>query len=104
MKHFTILAILTVLLSGCAREKPTYETVADNAADIITAIEQGLPTECKTDANKLLFNVGRKEIANVKSACDERVDKVTRDKLRWQWSFWALVAVIGAFVAKKVLK
>lgn len=104
MKHFTILAILTVLLGGCAREKPTYETVADNAVDIITAIEQGLPTECKTDANKLLFNVGRKEISNVKNACDERVDKITRDKLKWKLSFWALIGVIGAYIAKKVLQ
>lgn len=103
MKHFTILAILTVLLSGCVREKPTYETVADNAVDIITAIEQGLPTECKTDTNKLLFNVGRKEISNVKTACDERVDKITRDKLKWKLSFWALVGVVAAYIAKKVL-
>ena len=103
MKHFTILLILTILLNGCVREKPTYETVADNAVDIITAIEQGLPTECKTDTNKLLFNVGRKEISNVKTACDERVDKITRDKLKWKLSFWALVTVIAAYIAKKVL-
>lgn len=104
MKHFTILAILTVLLSGCAREKPTYETVADNAVDIVTAIEQGLPAECQTEANKLLFNVGRKEIANVKNACDERVDKITEEKLRWQWAFWGLLAVIGVYIAKRVLR
>ena len=100
---FLIFVFFLMLLCGCAREKPTYETVADNAVDIITAIEQGLPTECKTDTNKLLFNVGRKEISNVKTACDERVDKITRDKLRWKLSFWALIGVIAAYIAKKIL-
>lgn len=103
MKTITLISV-SLLLFGCTREKPTYETVADNAVDIITAIEQGLPTECKTDTNKLLFNVGRKEISNVKTACDERVDKITRDKLRWQWSFWALIGVVAAYILRKVLK
>lgn len=103
MKTITLISV-SLLLFGCTREKPTYETVADNAVDIITAIEQGLPTECKTDTNKLLFNVGRKEISNVKTACDERVDKITRDKLKWKFSFWALIGVVAAYILRKVLK
>lgn len=103
MKTITLISV-SLLLFGCIREKPTYETVADNAVDIITAIEQGLPTECKTDTNKLLFNVGRKEISNVKTACDERVDKITSDKLKWKFSFWALIGVVAAYILRKVLK
>lgn len=104
MKHFTILAILTLLLSGCAKEKPAYEQSTQNAIDTITAIEQGLPTECKTDANKLLFNVSRKETARIKTDCDEAVAKITRDKLKWKLSFWALIGIVAAYILHKLLK
>ena len=92
------------MLSGCAKEKPAYEQSTQNAIDTITAIEQGLPTECKTDANKLLFNVSRKETASIKKDCDKAVADVTRDKLKWKLSFWALVGVVAAYILKKVLK
>lgn len=102
--HFTILLILAVLQSGCTRDKPTYETIADNAVDIMSAIEEGLPTECKTDTNKLLFNVGRKEIKNIKTSCDEQVQKITREKRNWQVMFWLLSGLIAVFIARKIIK
>lgn len=99
-----IFFLLGLLLAGCTRDVPAYEQSTQNALDTINAIEQGLPAECKTDTNTLLFNVSRKETARIKTDCDEAVAKVQKEKLRWKFSFWALVLVIGAYIARKVLK
>lgn len=104
MKRFTILLILTVLLSGCAKEKPVYHEVVQNGIDVINAIEQGLPAECKTGSNEILFNVARKQMKNCESACDLAVAKVETEKLKWKWSVFGLLLVIGVYIARKVLK
>lgn len=104
MKRFTILLILTVLLNGCQKEKPAYHEVAQNGIEVINAIEEGLPAECKSESNKILFNVARKEMRNVESSCDLAVGKVESEKLRWKWAVFGLLTVIGLYIAKKVLK
>lgn len=104
MKRFTILLILTVLLSACQKEKPAYHEVAQNGIEVINAIEEGLPVECKSESNKILFNVARKEMRNVESSCDLAVGKVESEKLRWKWAVFGLLTVIGLYIAKKVLK
>lgn len=104
MKRFTILLILTVLLNGCQKEKPAYHEVAQNGIEVINAIEEGLPVECKSESNKILFNVARKEMRNVESSCDLAVGKVESEKLRWKWAVFGLLTVIGLYIAKKVLK
>lgn len=104
MKRFTILLIFTVLLSGCQKEKPAYHEVAQNGIEVINAIEEGLPAECKSESNKILFNVARKEMRNVEGSCDLAVSKVESEKLRWKWAVFGLLTVIGLYIAKKVLK
>ena len=99
-----IFFLLILLLAGCNRNTPAYESAAQNAIDTITAIEQGLPAECKTDTNTLLFNVSRKEVTSVVKNCEEEISKVQKEKIRWKFGFWALVLVIGAYIVKKVLK
>lgn len=91
-------------MCGCAREKPVYEEVAQNAVDTVTAIEQGLPTECKTDSNKLLFNIARNEIVNITRSCDEAVNKVEKEKIKWKYSFLGLILIIGVYITRKILK
>ena len=104
MKRFTILLILTVMLCGCAKEKPVYHEVVQNGIDVINAIEQGLPEECKTESNALLFNVARKQLSNCEKACDLAVEKVESEKLKWKWSVFGLLLVIGLYIARKVVK
>lgn len=104
MKRFTILLILTVSLSGCQKEKPVYYEVVQNGIDVINAIEQGLPEECKTESNALLFNVARKQLSNCEKACDLAVEKVESEKLKWKWSVFGLLLVIGLYIARKVVK
>lgn len=89
---------------GCAKEKPEYHYVAQNGIDVINAIEQDLPAECKTDTNKLLFNVARNEMATVERSCDSVVSKIESEKLRWKWGFFGMLIVIAVYIAKKIFK
>lgn len=92
------------MLNGCTKSKPVYEPIAENATNTITAIEKSLPKECQTDANSLLFNVARKEIINITTACNTEVDKVGKEKLKWKLSFWVLIGLMGAYILKKISK
>lgn len=102
--RFTILLILTVLLSGCARETPVSETLTENAINATTALEQTLPSECKSDAIVTQITVIKTEIRAIKSACQTEKDEITRDKLKWKLAFWALVGVVAAYILRKVMK
>lgn len=104
MKRFTILLIFMVLLNGCQKEKPVYHEVAQNGIDVINAIEEGLPAVCKTESNAILFNVARKQMSNCEKACDLVVSKVESEKLRWKWTVFSLLLMMGLYVAKKVIK
>ena len=98
-----IILALAIMLCGCARQDPLSDTIADNAVNATTALEQQLPKECKTEAIATQITVIKTEIRAVKSACQKEKDEITRDKLKWKLSFWALVGVVLAYVAKKVL-
>ena len=104
MKHFTIPLIFTILLSGCTREAPVSETIADNAINATTALEQTLAPECKTDGIKTQLAVIKTEIRATKNACQAEKEQITREMLKWKWLFWGLVTAIGVFVVRKVLK
>ena len=104
MKQFTILAILSVLLVGCAKTKPITETIAENAINATTVLEKTLADTCKTEPITTQIAVIKSEIRAMKSACDIEKDQITQEKLKWQWSFWALAVVVGAYLARKVLK
>lgn len=102
--RFAILLIFTILLNGCARETPVSDTIADNAVNATTALQQALPDECKTAAINTQFDVIRTEIRAVKTACQTEKDVITSEKLKWQWAFWALAAMVSVYFARKILK
>lgn len=104
MKHFAILLGLIISLSGCARETPVSDTLTENAVSATTALEKALPEECKTDFVNTQFTVIKTEIRAIKNACDVEKDIITNEKLKWKWSFWALTAVIGLYIGRKILK
>lgn len=99
-----IFFLLVLLLASCAKQEPLSETIADTAVNTVTAIEQSLPVECKTDAITTQFIIAKTEIRNVKNACENEKKEITRDKRKWQFGFWALVLVIGAYITRKILK
>lgn len=104
MKHFTILLIFALSLSGCRREVPGSEAAANNAIATITAIQESLPKECQTSSNQLLFKVAQSEIREVKTRCDSEKAKIEEEKVRWKVGTFALLIVIIAYIVKKVMK
>lgn len=100
----SIFFLLALLLVGCAREKPASNTIADNAINATTALEQQLPAECKTAAITTQLDVIKTEIKSVKTACEAEKDIITQDKIKWKLLFWILTGIIAAYILKKVTK
>lgn len=99
-----ILLLFVIILCGCTRQEPISNTLADNAISAATVLEKQLPKECITEAVATQITVIKTEIRAVKSACQAEKDDITRDKLKWKLSFWALVGVVLAYILHKVLK
>lgn len=99
-----IFFLLILLLAGCSKTQPVSDTIADNAITATTALEQQLPAECKTSGITTQFEVIKTEIRAAKNACQAEKDIITHDKLKWKYGFWALVAIIGIYIARKVMK
>lgn len=104
MKHFTILLIFALSLSGCRREVPGSEVAANNAIATITAIQESLPKECQTSSNQLLFKVAQSEIREVKTHCDSEKVVITREKIKWEMATIGLLALIIIYILRKVMK
>lgn len=101
---YVIIALWVISLCACGKTQPVSETIADNAVNATTALEQQLPKECKTAAITTQFDVVRTEIKSVKTACQTEKDIITKEKLQWKVSFWALIGVIIAYILRKVTK
>lgn len=103
MKKIGIIG-LGLILSGCASEKPVSETITENAINQATAIEQSLPSECKSAAIITQLSVLKSEIKNISVACETEKDQITQEKNSWKLGFWGLIIVIGVYIVRKILK
>lgn len=100
-----ILFFLVMLaLVGCAKEPAVSETLTENAVNATTALEQSLPAECKTESILTQITVVKTEIKAISKTCKVEKDKITQDKLKWQWSFWGLLGIVGVYLIRKILK
>lgn len=68
MKHFTILLILTVLLTGCAKQSPT-ENLVDTANQTIDTMYNSVPVECRNDTLTNLRDTSKKQVKAIDDAC-----------------------------------
>ena len=102
MKGIKIIAC-GLVLCGCAREPSISDNITENAINATTALEQSLPKECKTDAIATQITVLKSEIRSISKACQLEKEQITKDKLRWKFSFWALVVIMVAYILKKIL-
>lgn len=100
--HFTKLLIIALLLSGCVKEQTTTETIADSAKEQVMAIYNGLPKECQTDFNKKQTATAQKAIDAIVQSCNDQKEVITQEKIRWKWSFFGLLIVVGAYIAKRL--
>lgn len=89
---------------GCAKTAPASETIADSAQESLNAISNTLTPECKTKAIESQINAVQTAIKATVSACESEKEIITQEKLRWEWSFFALSIIIALYIARKVLK
>lgn len=99
-----IVFLILISLCGCAKTDTVSETIANNAINATTALEQSLPAECKTESINTQFTVIKTEIRAIKSACEQEKEIITQEKLKWKYSFIGLVIIIGVYIARKILK
>lgn len=103
MKKIAVI-VLGLTLSACVSEKPVSENLADNAVNATTALEQGLSKECKTDSIITQITVVKTEIKAISKACQTEKQVITQEKRKYQILFFGLLALVGIFLVKKVLK
>ena len=93
MKHFTILLILTVLISGCAKQSPT-ENLVDVANQTIDTMYNTVPVECRTDTLTNLRDTSKKQVRAIDDACTLQKNEL-RAKIRERnWVIASLVLLI----------
>lgn len=95
---------IAILLTGCANDTPISETIADSAIGATTVLEQTLPEECKTEPIKTQLTVIKTQIRAITKACETEKDTITREKMKWKYSFWILIGIILAYVFKRMTK
>lgn len=99
--QFTKLLIITLLLSGCAREPSATETIADTAKDTVTAMYETLPENCKTEVTKKQAETAQKAIDAVVQSCEDQKTIITQDKVKWKVAFFGLLIAICAWLGRK---
>ena len=104
MKHFTILAILTVLLSACAKEQPASHVAAQEAIETIGALYESLPSECKTKTTDYLVITAQKKAAKCDTECVKEKAKLEREKIKWKGVSGLLALVIIVYAVKRFLR
>lgn len=95
--------LVFLLLCGCARDEP-IQNATKTLNNQITALENSLPDTCKTESVNAQINAIKTQIATIQSVCDTEKAKITAEKVRWQWAFFALLLIIAAYVGKKIAK
>ena len=102
MKKCFGLFLVLFMLSSCGAQSVSHD-IAQNAINATTALEQSLPAQCATENIKNQINGIKSQIKTISTACETEKRVIEQEKLRWKWSFFALLAAIGLYVARKIL-
>lgn len=97
--RFTILLILTVLISGCA--KTASESIADTAHQQLNAIEQSIKPECMTASTAEQIKALHTTITSQLSNCELAQSKLKSDITKWQV---IAIALFGALLLLGYIK
>ena len=103
MKHFTILLILTVLLSGCARKTPT-ETIIDNHIEHIDQVLDYAKNNIEQTTGVMLLE-GELKSCQIALKDVRASHGLEIDSLNTKVNYWRAVAValffacVGAILA-----
>ncbi len=99
-----IYLFIGLIVAGCTRQQPASVTIATSAKETIAAMYQSLPDECKTESNQKQLWAAQSAIDAVVQSCETEKSKINQEKIKWQWAFWGLLAVMAAYVLKRVVR
>ena len=99
-----LLIIVGLLIVGCAKQQPASETIANSAQESLNAISATLPKDCKSDPVTAQINAAKTAINATVTACNNEKDIIKADKRKYQLLFFALLIMVLANTARKVLK
>lgn len=103
MKHFTILLVFTVLLSGCARKTPT-ETIIDNHIEHINQVLDYAQNNIIQTADVMLLE-GELKSCQIALKDVRESHRLEIDSMRTKVNYWRAIAVafffacVGAILA-----
>ena len=99
-----IFFLIILTLTGCAKKEPVSETIADNAINATTGLEQQLPEQCKTSAITTQLTLIKTQIRSISNACETEKQVIEQQRRGWKMSFWALIGLIIAYIFKRLTK
>lgn len=97
------LCILPFVLLGCAKQSVTNDIIT-NAENSVQTLEKTLTADCKTEGVLSQLYGLKMQINSIRTSCQTEKDIITDEKLRWKWAFFGLLAMIGAYIARKLIK
>lgn len=93
-----LCAWVLLMMFGCTKNTTPTNVVADSAKQSVAAIVAAKP-ECKD-----VGEVCNSQIDSITATCNLELDDLNKDIIKWKWSFWSLLMVIGVYIIKRILK
>ena len=104
MLKISFFLIIFLTCAGCTKHSDPVNVAANVAHQQIIAIRESLPPECQTKSIDEQLKAHDAAIDAIVGSCDLQKEKITAEKLRWQWAFIALCLILGILTIKKVSK
>lgn len=101
MKCFGCVLLLCILCS-CGMTSAT-DSAFNGAIKTLDALEQSIPTGCKTQAINNQFLAEKANIESIKATCDAEKQVIEQIKIKWQVAFFSLLTIMAVWVLRKIV-
>lgn len=99
-----IILFIILCMCGCSKTIDPVESLTEAAHQQIVAINESLPKECRTTAIKEQLKAHDETVESIKMNCDTQKQLLNEEKMRWKWSFIALLIMVLAYFGRKAIK
>lgn len=94
---------LILSLMGCATTGP-INPITNSAQKTITALEQSIPEQCKTESVKANLDALKTQINAIPAVCTTEIKPYKEQRDKWRGFTFALLILIGIFCFNKIKK
>ena len=102
MKVLMIIGLIS--LYGCVRQPDAVQGAANAAHQQVIAIKDSIPKECLSKVHEEQIKALDQTIDTIVTNCEAQKDKITAEKVKWMYAFFALLIIVLAHIARKVFK